>query len=138
MDEIEMMLMGQKGQKVIGEFLRRSGRVERFCQIDWLVRYKGGEWVTLEVKYQEPYTPPPFYGHGLPPYQVETRLLIEKELGVSAHFVVCDPTTHRVYWAPLKDLDVGEKHVTKTGKNVVYPLSSFEVIGEFDDKGNIT
>lgn len=125
--------LGRKGVEIVKEILRNSNKVERFCQIDWMYYDREDNWYSIEVKYQEYFRHPPFDGHGLPPYQVETRLRLEKQKGITALFVVCDPTSGNIYMGKLRDLESGRKYITKSkDPRVIYPLENFEIIGKFD------
>lgn len=62
---------GKIGEKIIREYLIFKGA--KLLQIDWM-SYEEEEYRLNEVKYQEIFTPPPFYGHGLPTWQIKARM----------------------------------------------------------------
>lgn len=48
-----------------------------YLQADLLVKTKYG-WQIYEIKHQEPFKAPPFDGHGLPKWQLDSRLQFQK------------------------------------------------------------
>jgi len=53
-------------------FLKKHNR--KRLPSDIVFMDKTGEYAVAEVKYQAIFKPHPFYGHGLPDYQVKARL----------------------------------------------------------------
>jgi len=99
----------------------------RVFQPDWIA-FIDGAYVQVEVKNQERFTPPPFFGHGLPPYQVRDRLEFQAATGVRALLLVHDLTTGEALHQWLDVLDEGPKFYTSgTSPRVIYPISAFEV-----------
>ncbi len=129
--------MGELGCNLAKAILRASAKVDTFLQADWLVRLKNGEWVLFEVKYQEYYESPD--GHGLPPWQVQDRLLLQKEKGIPAYLLIFDPKKQKVYGQWLDKLEEGKSHTTTIHPRKVYPLENFVCLGEYhyirNDKG---
>ena len=68
----DILEAGQTGEKIIRQYLK-SISVDAIFQADWIVKYEG-EYRLIEAKHQEVFTPPPFYGHGLPKWQIDARL----------------------------------------------------------------
>jgi len=96
-------------------------------QPDWIASIDGA-YVVVEVKNQERFTPPPFWGHGLPAYQVRDRLAYQAGTGVRALLLIHEPDTDEVFHQWLDVLEGGEKFYTSgDSPRVVYPLTSFEV-----------
>lgn len=115
------------GEKLIRRRLQKkmkTGDVRCYFQADLLVN-SGGKWLLIEIKAQEPFKAPPFDGHGLPPHQVENRLLFERQTGIESYLMIVDVEEKCLYHQKLSVLDVGEKFFTKTGSRVIYPLDSF-------------
>lgn len=109
-------------QWLLGYF-RKTGRP--VFQPD-AISYEDGHYILNEVKNQEHFKAPPFDGHGLPPYQVEARILFWERTGIRCRFVVKEKGTKKVYWQWLDVLE-GKEHYDTRGKSPrrVYPLKSF-------------
>jgi hypothetical protein len=79
-----------------------------------------------EIKFQAVYEAPPFDGHGLPPWQVRTRLALQREIGLIAVLLVFDHDG-RTYAQRLDRLEEGPRFDTNgVSPRRVYPLESFE------------
>lgn len=100
-------------------------------QIECWGRKASGEYHFFEVKSQEAFEPPPFRGHGLPVWQVEKYLRMERDLGVIWHLVVLDIGDGVAYHQRLAVLDAGKSIETPRNPRRIYPLSAFKVL--FDD-----
>ena len=116
--------IGMQGETIIRELLK--GEKHKIAQLDIVSICPKGKVYLYEVKHQERFEAPPFDGHGLPPWQAEFRLRIAKKTGMIPVFVVVEIPTGRIFYQLLTTLDAGEKFVTKTGKRVIYPLTSFK------------
>lgn len=105
-------------------------RGDSLFQADWIVQARDGSYFLVEVKHQEVFVPPPFFGHGLPPYQVEARLRFYRATGIPTLLLVRDAESGSAFWQWLDVLDSlpdDEKFYTNGAKpRVVYPLSAFE------------
>ena len=133
MGKITIETMGQHGQEMAKDMLKRLPHMDKFCQLDWLVRNKSGQWWLVEVKYQAHFTAPPFDGHGLPRWQVGARMQLWKEKGIRPLLWIFDYGSRTIYAQWLDILEAGRSHDTWGKKpRRVYPLESFEVLGEFD------
>ena len=133
MDKMNIGTMGRHGQEMAKEMLIRLPFMDRFCQLDWLVRNKAGGWWSVEVKYQEHFTAPSFDGHGLPRWQVGTRMQLWKDRGIRALLWIFDYGTQTIYAQWLDILEAGRFFDTRGPKpRRIYQLESFEVLGEFD------
>lgn len=119
---------GREGERLFMDLLWQKKTLCKF-QPDCIYSWRDGEWIVAEVKNQHYYEAPPFDGHGLPPYQVASRLKFYKETGVRCLFFVHEPNTQTAYWQWLDVLDKGQQFITKGKKQrVVYPLASFHKI----------
>lgn len=120
---------GRAGEKLVMDLLTASNVPYKF-QPDAIYKEKGdkGGWVLVECKNQERFKAPPFDGHGLPPYQVRSRLKFYRETGVRCLFFVHEPDTNMIWWQwldVLDALDESKKFLTKNGGRIVFKLSEF-------------
>lgn len=118
--------IGFEGERVIRDYLNKISNCQ-YGQIDVIAKIEN-KWYSLEIKKQEMFTAPPFDGHGLPPWQVDFRLKMHKELGIIPVLFVVDKTTGIVYYQNIDKLNEGEKFITKTGKRIIYPLINFKIL----------
>ena len=119
---------GRAGEKLVMDLLQFVGVPCKF-QPDAIFKSKGGKWVLIECKNQERFKAPPFDGHGLPPYQVKSRMKFYEETGIRCLFFVHEPDTNYVWWQwldVLEKLDASQRTMTKTKKRVIYALSAFK------------
>lgn len=124
--DIEKIKEGFKGEKLVRDFLIRQ-RNCKFAQLDMIAKIKD-QWYSIEVKHQEMFKAPPFDGHGLPTWQVETRVQLYRELGVIPLFFVLDKETGVLMYNSLINLEDGEKFVTGKKSRVIYPIDNFKII----------
>ena len=115
---------GIQGEQKLFEWLRENGF--SFFQAD-AIAYKDGEWYVFETKHQEHFKSPPYDGHGLPPYQVKSRLEFQDETGIIAYLVVFEKGNEKIYHQRLDKLEEGEHFNTKTNPRRIYKLSNFEL-----------
>ena len=122
----ERLEEGLEGEKVIRDFLIKKGI--HFFQAD-LIFKKNEKWYLGEVKHQEIFEPPPFYGHGLPLWQIEARLNFQKEKGIRIILFIVDKKTNIIYWQ-FMDLLIKGKYIQTQGEKprVVFPLESFKIL----------
>ena len=100
--------------------------LKRKCfQSDLTVLDKNGNYFITEVKYQERFEPPPFYGHGLPPYQVGARMDFYGKTGIMCLFLVFDKNDRDVFFQWLDVLENGTKFYTRNNRRVVFPIEAF-------------
>jgi len=120
--------MGRKAWDDARKFLVRFGW--DIQQIDWLGE-KDGKWVKFEVKCQEPYIPPPFKGHGLPPYQVAKSMKLYQQKGIPTYLIIRDMEDKKWIGQYIHELEQHEHFDTK-GKSIrrIYPIEMFDMIGE--------
>jgi len=113
---------GQIGEKMAIDFFKKY---KRHCfQSDLIVKGKNG-YILVEVKHQEKFEPPPFYGHGLPPYQVKARLDFCKEKDMRCLFLVFDKIDMCTYFQWLDELENGNKFYTRNNNRVIYDIKEF-------------
>ncbi len=114
---------GRFGERLAYDFFKKHGL--SFFQADWIVRF-GETYCLYEIKHQEPFEPPPFFGHGLPLWQVQARLAFQETTGVRAALLVFDKKTGDTYSQFLDVLEAG-RYVDTRGRQPrrVYPLDSF-------------
>ncbi len=111
---------GREGEDKARRLLKKLGYTEIF-QPDWV--FLSNKWTLLEVKNQDIFLPPPFYGHGLPLYQVIRYLRFQKDTGLRCILMVFDENA--IYWQYLDVLHSREKYITHTKSRCVYPLYNF-------------
>lgn len=120
------MMKGGSGEAWARELLKRWGC--KVFQVDWMVLHPAGHYLLVEVKEQERFLAPPFDGHGLPPWQIETRLAFQYMTGVRAMLMVREPSG-RAFWQWL-DVLAGGKHYDTNGASPrrIFPLEMFEIL----------
>lgn len=96
--------------------------------------FENGKWVLNEIKHQEVYTPPPFFGHGLPLWQIETRMKFQKDTGIRVRLVIReleDKKVEKTGVTYIQWLDILEKgkHIDTGGEKPrrIYPIINFHV-----------
>lgn len=97
-------------------------------QVDWIFE-KGGQYYLVEVKHQEIYIPPPFYGHGLPKWQIEARLKFYEKTGIRPILLVIEKPLKAVYAQYLDVLNESNNYLDTNGAK---PRRVFN-INEFED-----
>jgi len=111
--------IGKEGEQIAREFLAKK---DVLFQADWIGKEKG-EWRLYEIKHQKIFEPPPFYGHGLPKWQIKARLEFFKDTRVKPFLFI---------------IELGKygKHKTKGFKTIwIASLIELEMTNYFDTKG---
>lgn len=123
--DADKITRGWEGETIIRKILSSKGI--RYMQADLLVKIEGG-WQIWEVKRQEPFEPPPFYGHGLPRWQINARLKFQEDTGIRAVLCIVDSKVGTIYWQHMDRLIQGPSYQT-TGRNprLIFPLESYYV-----------
>lgn len=87
----KMFEIGMEGENVAHYVIKDLFGVEgkNLTQLDKAFYY-GEHLYIVEVKHQEIYKPPPFYGHGLPKHQIEFRLKMYEKNGARPIFMVIE------------------------------------------------
>lgn len=124
--DIEHIKEGFKGEKVVREFLMKQENC-KFTQLDIIAKIENS-WYSIEVKHQEMFKAPPFDGHGLPVWQVKTRIQLHDELGIIPLFFVLDKDTNVLMYGNLLYLEEGRKYITGKKSRVIYPIENFIII----------
>lgn len=115
--------IGMMGEGKVREWVKSYGYP--FMQVDIMFK-KGTKWFLGEIKAQEKFKAPPFDGHGLPKWQIDMRLKLEKEKGIIAYLFVYDINDKCIYYQQMRKLISGEKLQTKGQKpRLIFPLKSF-------------
>lgn len=123
---------GIEGEQKLGRYLKEKSI--HYLQPDAIGK-EGGAWVVYETKMKdEPFKPPPFYGHGLEVYQVKARLQLHKEKDMRCKFIVFQKNNSVVCSQWLDILEEGEHFDTKNGIRI-YPLTNFD-IEEWSDENS--
>ena len=119
-------LIGQQAWEEARDILHYRGW--KLQQVDWLGQ-RNGEWIKFEVKAQEPFEPPPFEGHGLPRWQIESsqKLLEDKQIRT---ILMIKDLKNKIWVSQFLDvLEKGDYHDTYgLSPRRVYPISNFEEV----------
>lgn len=98
-------------------------------QLDWFAKNDKGEWIVIEVKEKELFTPGtnfPHYGAGLDKSQLFLRTKLFEELRLRTYLLIFAKGTNKVYGAYLDELEKnGDFYDTKNGIRI-YKISNFE------------
>lgn len=124
--DIEKIKAGFEGEKLVRDFLIRQ-RDCKFAQLDMISKIKN-QWYSIEVKHQEMFKAPPFDGHGLPVWQVKTRIELYEDLGIIPLLFVLDKDTGVLIYNSLINLEAGPKFTTGKKSRVIYPFDNFKTI----------
>lgn len=117
---------GFAGEKVVRDYLKKVPNC-RFTQIDIMANIDD-KWYSIEVKHQDPFMPPPFKGHGLPIWQVKSRLKLYEDTGIIPLLFVLDKKSSLLYYQSILKLESGHKFKTKKSNRIIYPIENFKVI----------
>jgi len=97
-------------------------------QVDLMFKYKG-KWCLAEVKTQEKFLSPPFDGHGLPQWQIDSRLMFYNDTGIEPYLIVNDINDKCLYIESFRNLLDKEHFKTKGLKpRVIFNIKSFKKI----------
>ena len=98
-------------------------------QLDWFAKNDKGEWIVIEVKEKELFTPGsnfPYYGAGLDKSQLYLRTQLLDKLGFRTYLIIFAKGTEKVYGAYLDELEKkGDFYDTPNGIRI-YKISNFE------------
>lgn len=119
----------------------RTRRGLDFSQPDALVSLADGTVFLVEVKAQDMFTPPPFYGHGLPVPQAERYMRIRELTGLRTLLMVWDEQPGRCQgW--LDELENGRYHDTNGARRAsprrIYDIESFRRVDEAQPAPTVT
>ena len=97
-------------------------------QLDWIGKNDKGEWIVVEVKEKELFTPGrnfPYWGAGLNKSQLYLRTQLLEDKGFRTYLLIFAKGTNQVYGAYLDELEKkGDFYDTKNGIRI-YPISNF-------------
>jgi hypothetical protein len=126
-EDIQKYIEGLKGEKIIRDYFKNNNI--KFFQIDLMAKIDN-QWHTIEVKRQDPFEPPPFYGHGLPKWQIDMRLKFQEETGICAILYIVDKKSNIIYNQYMDLLLKGKQFQTTGAKpRIIFPLENFEILG---------
>ena len=124
--DIQKYIEGLKGEKVIRDYFIKNK--VNFFQVDLMANIDN-QWHVIEVKRQDVFTPPPFFGHGLPKWQIDARLKFQDETGIYAILYIVDKTINVIYFQYM-DLLLKGKQFQTNGLNprIIFPIENFEIL----------
>lgn len=80
--------IGKEGEQIAVQYFKEK-KIQIQFQADKLIK-ENGVWKLYEIKHQKVFVPPPFYGHGLPPWQVKSRLEFYKETRIEPFLFIVE------------------------------------------------
>ena len=124
--DIKKYIEGLKGEKIIRDYFKQNKI--NFFQVDLMAKIEN-QWNLIEVKRQDIFEPPPFYGHGLPKWQIDARLKFQEETGIDAILYVIDKQTNIIYYQYMDLLLKGKQFQTNGLKpRIIFTLENFEIL----------
>lgn len=126
--DLKRIKEGFEGEKVVRNYLKTISNCT-FAQLD-MIAVIDDKWYSIEAKHQEMFKSPPFDGHGLPIWQVETRIRLYKDTGIIPLLFVLDKNTKELIYNSLLILENGKKFITGRKSRVIYPIENFKVINK--------
>lgn len=126
MKEFELGIEGERQARIL---LKKLGF--EIQSPDWLATIDK-EWICVEVKKKERFTPPPFEGHGLDKRQIYLRNHLLADKNIRTFLLIFEIGSEDIFGQFIDILEKGNKFETKNGV-MIYPLSSFKNY----KKGNI-
>jgi hypothetical protein len=92
------------------------------------ISFENDEYILNEIKHQEIFSPPPFFGHGLPLWQINARIGFWRLTGIKVKLIVKEKGTDKIYWQWLDILEAG-KHIDTRGLKPrrIYLIDNFEI-----------
>lgn len=124
--DLEKIKEGFEGEGIVRNYLKTVPNCT-FAQLDMIATINN-KWYSIEAKHQEMFVAPPFDGHGLPTWQVKTRVRLYRDLGVIPLFFVLDKNTKELFYNSLITLEAGRRFVTGRKSRVIYPIENFKTI----------
>lgn len=122
-DNLDNVKKGFEGEQIVRDLFKKQKI--KFMQVDIMWKNKAGQWCLGEVKTQDKFEAPPFDGHGLPEWQIKTRLDFQKDTGVIAYFFVVDKKDGFLYWQRLDELMKTDYFKTNDKQRVIFKLDSY-------------
>jgi hypothetical protein len=139
-NEIKNIGMGFFGENVIREHLKKKEQVYDLMQVDIIFQPRGGiDYRLAEIKCQERFIAPPFDGHGLPEWQIKSRLAFERRKKIEAWIYIIEPSkwidsplSEKIIYKQsikkLNDLPANEKFKTHRSSRIIFPIERFEKV----------
>jgi hypothetical protein len=124
--------IGHEGELIILNYLKSIGAKNIF-QADWIAEIDG-EYRIIESKHQDIFRPPPFWGTGLPEYQVRARMAFYTATRIKPYLYVVEKSdydkkeNHHLIWSQsFIRLEMGEyKDTQGENRRRIYDISSFD------------
>ena len=90
------------------------------------ISFENENFILNEIKNQEYYEEPPFNGHGLPIWQINSRLHFHNITNIRCRLIIIEKNTDIIYYQWLDELAKGRFYDTK-GNNPrrIYPLYNY-------------
>lgn len=126
--DLKYIKLGFEGESRVRKYLNKVNNCF-YAQLDIIAKIDD-IWYSIEVKHQAMFKAPPFNGHGLPEWQIKTRLKLFHDTGIIPLFFVLDKKTQVLMYNSLINLEAGKKFTTGKKKRVIYPLENFLIIEE--------
>lgn len=124
-EDLIHFLEGMEGETIIRNIFKNQGR--KFFQVD-LVSLLDGNYEIDEIKNQEIFKPPPFYGHGLPRWQVDARIKFYGITGIIPYLYIINKNSNIICYQSFIELEKGDHYDTKGIKpRRVYPIENFNI-----------
>ncbi|HCY83280.1 MAG TPA: hypothetical protein DHV22_17605 [Xanthomarina gelatinilytica] len=121
---LKQIKKGYEGENEIRNFLSTQGI--NFMQIDLMFNYNNN-YYCAEVKTQEKYLSPPFDGHGLPMWQIKSRMELYKQKNIIPYLFIRCLSDNVIYYQDLRILMQTEYFETKGKKpRVIFNLKEFK------------
>ncbi len=119
--------IGFLGESKIRDILK--SKKMKFMQVDVMFKNHKNKWCLGEVKTQERFLAPPFDGHGLPEWQIKTRIEFYNETGIEPYLFIYELNTENIYYNSLLELTKKESFKTN-GKSprTIFNLNNFKQI----------
>jgi len=125
-ETLRNLSIGFIGENKVRNYLK--SKKLKFFQADVICEYQD-YYCLIEIKRQEMFMAPPFDGHGLPLWQIESRLkFYELTKIIPFLFVVC-LTSDKIYYNSFIELEKGEKHDTRGERpRRIYNINNFKIL----------
>ena len=124
--DIKRIIDGWNGEKIAREIYIKRGYT--ITQIDFIAM-KESDIKCIEVKNQEPFDPPPFKGHGLPAWQIDSKMKLFIYKQIEPILFVIDKKDNCMYEQSIVELLKNKSFQTKgIHPRKIFPIDSFNLI----------
>ena len=127
-ENYENIKKGFEGENEVRDLLNRKNI--HFLQVDvmfeWDGKYFCGEIKTQEKATPEKYYGLPFEGHGLPPWQVKSRIKLYERTGIIPYLFVRCLTDNCIYHGDIRELMKTKYYEFKKTPRIVFNLEEFK------------